>query len=468
MLVELALRRRTRSKSTTYSPDKGGMCHDVSLDDAAMMCRLTDRVCRRYVADWRWLRSQYDGPWDRTEPIQTFIDTAFSNQEGRPCAVRARNLCSIVNNYLMPVPRGPRLTIKRHRRPHTATRSKRCGGIHPDRWWWGYVPEYLRPGLQSDPVWCAWFQRFVAVLGANPLRRNIVRTHLVHVHRVLRTALRCSTPGDLRAIGPEDLAQAVAEQTAGRPGQRRIARVAINRFVGEVVFRGQPLLAARYRLRSADIPRACEPPTHHPSDTVAAAGLVRDHFTPTEIASLLALQDLSPRDRCMLIIMAHTGLRRRAVSWLQTASVYDTAAGAVLPVCIAVEKGLCPRQFVLGDAARDIVGAYVRDWHPCPTRSRWLFPSPSDPTRPVSPDTVNAVLRRACRRAGISGRHCHSHGVRKYVICTLMSHPRNRLEDVAKWIGHRSIGTTFGTYWDATPTELAATMDIPWLYEHNP
>ncbi len=42
----------------------------------------------------------------------------------------------------------------------------------------------------------------------------------------------------------------------------------------------------------------------------------RDHFTEAEINALLRLQTLSVRDRLTIRIMAETGLRRRAVSWL--------------------------------------------------------------------------------------------------------------------------------------------------------
>lgn len=62
---------------------------------------------------------------------------------------------------------------------------------------------------------------------------------------------------------------------------------------------------------------------------------------------------------------------------------------------------------------------------------------------------------------------CESHRIdlhnRKFVVCQLMAH-QNSIEHVAKFLGHRSINTTFGTYWDATTTELSADMNIPWLH----
>jgi hypothetical protein len=40
---------------------------------------------------------------------------------------------------------------------------------------------------------------------------------------------------------------------------------------------------------------------------------------------------------------------------------------------------------------------------------------------------------------------------------------KNRIEDVAKWLGHRSVDITFGTYWDVQGEDVASAMNIPWL-----
>lgn len=47
------------------------------------------------------------------------------------------------------------------------------------------------------------------------------------------------------------------------------------------------------------------------------------------------------------------------------------------------------------------------------------------------------------------------------VVVRLMEH-NNRIEDVAKWIGHRTLDTTYGTYWDVGIQELTRQMHIPW------
>ena len=35
--------------------------------------------------------------------------------------------------------------------------------------------------------------------------------------------------------------------------------------------------------------------------------------------------------------------------------------------------------------------------------------------------------------------------------------------DVAKWLGHRTLDVTFGTYWDVGGQEITQNMTIPWL-----
>ena len=453
--------------------------------------RLGASVRRRYRATWRWLLAAYDGPWTgRTEPLQAFMHRTFPPPDG-PRSVRARTLRALLNRYVHPPLHGPSITMSggvaeylatldrgRRRRLGTSSKKQDDDAGAPTAVLRQYIPRALQEDITADRVWMELLACYVTSLGANPLRRNQVRTYVTHVLRVLRgatgaseatRACLCRSAEDFLRLDAQELAQAVADTTGARLGQRRICRIAVNRFIGEVAFRGRPGLASRLHLRMRDLPQPMmthEPAREedaHPADVARrTAGTVRDHFTAAEMAALLAQPGLSLRDRLILHVMSETGLRRRAVSWLQVESVYDRAAGAPLPVCTATEKGLVARHFVLSDATRALLAGYLRDGHPCPASCRWLFPCPTNPAHPICAMTVNAVLLRACHRIGVSGQHVHTHGIRKYVCCQLMSH-RNTIEHVAKFLGHRNINTTFGTYWDATTTELSADMNIPWL-----
>jgi integrase len=184
----------------------------------------------------------------------------------------------------------------------------------------------------------------------------------------------------------------------------------------------------------------------HPATAALAAVRARDHFTKAEVDALLHLPSLGTRDRLILCILAETGLRRRAVAWLTVDGVYDAVAGTARPVATATEKGLVSRQFLLSTSTRALLEGYVRRGHPHEVASPWLFPSPRQPTVPIRAATVNRILQRACRDLGIRGRHIHSHAMRKFVVVRLMQ-LSNRIEDVSKWLGHRSVHTTFGTYY---------------------
>lgn len=213
-----------------------------------------------------------------------------------------------------------------------------------------------------------------------------------------------------------------------------------------VAFREHPTQLAALTFSGRDLRDVVDPVEvpSHPA-TALAAVRARDHFTKTEVDALLHLPSLGSRDRLILCILAETGLRRRAVAWLTVDGVYDAVAGTARPVATATEKGLVPRQFLLSAGTRALLEGYVQRAHPHDVASPWLFPSPRQPSVPIRAATVNRILQRACRDLGIRGRHIHSHAMRKFVVVRLMQ-LSNRIEDVSKWLGHRSVHTTFGTY----------------------
>jgi integrase len=106
---------------------------------------------------------------------------------------------------------------------------------------------------------------------------------------------------------------------------------------------------------------------------------------------------------------------------------------------MATEKGMVTRRFALSRGAHVLLTEYIRDVHPGAATSHWLFPSPRQPRLPVTPIVVNHVLQRACQKAGIAGRFTHSHAVRKFVVVRLMQEEENRIEDISKWIGHKTV-----------------------------
>ena len=433
----------------------------------------------QYVRVLRWLAGQFPGPWDRTEPIQAFIDA--HPDTGLRTGLRGRVVQSIVNRYLDPLPKGPPIRLPprtsvpcaaddgdhRKVKKRTSTAAGKGGGIDGEAWL-HYVPIYLRPEVRAHPVWSGWIAAYVLAIGATPVQTCLVRTYVTHVYNVLFRRLGCEAAADVMRVDRGALARAVGEVNRGRLPQQRLARVALNRFLADVVLAGESVFAQRLRLRKRHILAAHAVPDRigHPSDCVAdrgsAAAKGRDHFTAAEIAALLDLKTLSVRDRLMLRIMAETGLRRRAVSWLKVENLYDRAADAPLAVGAATEKGFATRRFALSGGARALLAEYIRDVHPGAAASRWVFPSPREPALPITPSVVNSVLVRACRVLGIRGAFTHSHALRKSVVVRLMQE-NNRIEDVSKWLGHKTLDLTYGVYWDVSERDVTASMTIPWL-----
>lgn len=232
-----------------------------------------------------------------------------------------------------------------------------------------------------------------------------------------------------------------------RPHPRRLARIAWNHFVRHVAFVEHPTQKAALTFTGRDLRDIIDPviSVQHPAQAALATVRARDHFTQSEVDALLRLHTLSTRDQLILHILAETGLRRRAVAWLTIDGVFDAVVGTARPVATATEKGLVTRQFTLSTGTRTLLDAYVQGCHPHEAGSPWLFPSPRRPSVPVGAATINRILQRACRDLGLRGRHVHTHALRKFVVVRLMQ-LSNRIEDVSKWLGHRTVHTTFGTY----------------------
>ena len=209
----------------------------------------------------------------------------------------------------------------------------------------------------------------------------------------------------------------------------------MNHFLNSVLLRDYAPLAQRLCVRTKDIRpmRMTHAGTKmHPAEYAdTLVGRVRDHFTSAEIQALLQLP-LTKRDALVLRIMAETGLRRRAVSWLLVDGVYDRCNRSALPVARALEKGLVMRPFVLSTPTTVLMHDYMENEHPGP-QYRWLFPSPKKGyLYPVNPSVINKILLRACRMANIRGvlTHAGQQPDRGSCYCQTQKHAL----DVAKWL----------------------------------
>jgi hypothetical protein len=401
----------------------------------AGMDHLATATRGQYARAFRWLQREYHGPYERTEPIQSFL-----NDHPKCSGIRGRIIQSLVNRHLTPHPQGPPITIVQPPHPRRAGNHKRLAlGVwaQDHTGWMAYVPDHLKAAVVHElgPPWQVWLPHYIGTtLRANPLKRNLVRAYVTHVYHVMWEHLRCTCVEDVLRVKHPAVVQAVTDSNPLRSNQRRLCRIAVNHFLGGTVLREHPVAALRLQMKAKDfaaIPADGDDDGEHPAEyAVRAPGRIRDHFTQSEMDVILHLPNLSLRDRLMLHIMAETGLRRRAVSWLLVDGVYDRTSQACLPVARALEKGMVMRPFALSRRTADLLHGYMRDEHPGP-HTRWLFPSCKKGNMyPVTPSVVNNVLLRACALANIRGRHTHTHAIRKFVVCTLMQH-HNRIEGQA-------------------------------------
>lgn len=434
--------------------------------------RMVSASRRQYKAVHRYLMSHWWVHRREEEPLvaslRTFLEDAWST--GKISRSRLRLCYAIARHHWRPAISMPHIVAPRCRRdPSVAVGKVRNWHYNPEMWH-DFVPRHLRAERSVT-----WWRDFVYTLGPTPLRRNLIRSYVSYAHGVLVVVLGCTSAADFLRLTRRDLVAALWDAHPQRASVRRLARIAVNHFLSDVVLAEAPA-ALRSALHVGGRDLRChggQTSGEHPA--LAMRECARDHFDEKEVSVLLAMDGLSTRDRLVLRLLAETGLRRRAVAWLTRDGVYDATGRAARETASALEKGLVVRSFACSIALRADVEAHIAATGAI--ESPWLFPSPQDPSECIGPATVNNILRRACRRARIHGRHvhCHAHdildhkvvvlpGMRKFVVCRLMR-ANNSIESVSKFLGHRAMNTTFQTYWDVTAQELVKEMNIPWLQE---
>lgn len=246
---------------------------------------------------------------------------------------------------------------------------------------------------------------YIAVLDGNRLRRSMVRSYIAHNWRIFRVVLKLDDNIDsFVTLSRNVLVSAILQAYPDRIHQRRMCSIAVNHFLGRVLFRDQPAIFERLVLKFTwhMFGRRKQRQSSEPTG--------RDHFVASEIKHILQLPNLSMRDRLILQIMSETGLRRRAIAWLMVNEVYDTQRMQPLLVCRACEKGMATRSFMLSQSTRDLLATYIEQGYH--HGSEWLFPSPRNHKSYISPLSINCILLRASKAAGVRGRHVHCHGIR--------------------------------------------------------
>ncbi len=98
-------------------------------------------------------------------------------------------------------------------------------------------------------------------------------------------------------------------------------------------------------------------------------------------------------------------------------------------------KGKKDRYTILPNTLLEQLSSYYRAYRP----TKWLFPGP-DPNKPISVRTIEAIFRKAKKRAGIS----HGHGPHslRHSFATHVIEMGGDISLVKELLGHRAIRTT--------------------------
>ncbi len=152
-----------------------------------------------------------------------------------------------------------------------------------------------------------------------------------------------------------------------------------------------------------------------------------------EVERLLAGCDqetpVGMRDYAVLSLLAGLGLRGAEAAGLQLGDI-DWRAGEIA----VTGKGSRTERLPLPALAGQALAAWVEHGRPkCQSRS--VFVTVREPCRPLTPESVRAVMGRACERAGLQRRGTHRF---RHALATEMLRAGASLPEVGQVLRHRS------------------------------
>lgn len=167
-----------------------------------------------------------------------------------------------------------------------------------------------------------------------------------------------------------------------------------------------------------------------------AAGLP-DSLSAADVQKLLDSCDgtrkSDPRDGAILALLARLGLRSVEVAGLLLDDI-DWSAGEIW----VRGKGRRGDRLPLPTDVGEALVQYVMHHRPT-TDARQVFFTERAPRKPIAPDLVSDVVRRACRRSGLAVVGAHQ--LRHALATDLLAHDVSLLE-ISQVLRHRDLATT--------------------------
>jgi integrase/recombinase XerD len=157
-----------------------------------------------------------------------------------------------------------------------------------------------------------------------------------------------------------------------------------------------------------------------------------------QVAALLAACDRATatglRDFAVLTLLARLGLRACEAAALDLDDI-GWRAGIV----VIRGKGRREEQLPLPSDVGEALAGYVRDGRPAGTASRRVFVMSRAPRRELSAAAIKAIVRHACRRAGLDPVGAHR---LRHSAATGMLRAGAPLAEIGQVLRHRSVSTT--------------------------
>ena len=175
---------------------------------------------------------------------------------------------------------------------------------------------------------------------------------------------------------------------------------------------------------------------------------------PADVGRLIASRDRSTldgaRDAAIVLLLARLGLRSIEVARLELADL-DWRAGVMLVRGKGGREDRLPLPDDVGTALAEYLTVRGR------REFRSVFLTLRAPTRPIRPDLVGDVVRRACEHAGIA--QITPHRLRHTLASEMLAQGAS-LQDIGQVLRHRHLSTT--AIYAKVDLERLRQVALPW------
>lgn len=173
---------------------------------------------------------------------------------------------------------------------------------------------------------------------------------------------------------------------------------------------------------------------------------------PTVLSTdeLRRLFDVASRDvkhKALLMTLYGSGLRVSEVAALRPADI-DSAR---MLIHVRLGKGAKDRMTKLSPRLLEVLREYWRAVRP---KTCWLFPQATDPQRPMNTTSIERMVQRLARRAGIGSKTVTPHTLR-HSYATHLLDAGTDLRTIQVLLGHRNLKTT-AIYLHVSQAKIAA------------